>query len=219
MEDRFHRAELADGLVALTEEMPGVRSAAVGVWVRFGSVHERAEQMGVAHMLEHMVFKGTQKRSAREIALVLERLGGSLDAYTTREHTSFQARVLDENIDVAVDVLADMVLDPVLRAPDLELEREVILEEISTVEDTPDDLVFDLHAEALWGEHPYGYSILGTRETVARLDTGDLRDVHERAYRRPNLIIAAAGSIRRDEVLERISHHFQNAGNSAAKLA
>src|SRR5438309_9922558 len=101
MEENFQTTELGDGLIALTEEVPGVRSAAVGVWVRFGSVHERPEQMGVAHMLEHMVFKGTQRRSAKDIALVLERLGGSLDAYTTREHTSFQARVLDENIDVA----------------------------------------------------------------------------------------------------------------------
>ncbi len=219
MEDRFQRVELADGLVALTEEMPGVRSAAVGVWVRFGSVHERPEQMGVAHMLEHMVFKGTQKRSALDIALVLERLGGSLDAYTTREHTSFQARVLDVNLDVAVDVLADMVLDPVLRTGDLDLEREVILEEISTVEDTPDDLVFDLHAEALWGEHPYGYSILGTRDTVARVDASDLRDVHGRAYGRPNLIVAAAGNIQHDEVIAKITEHFARGANSAPKLA
>jgi predicted Zn-dependent peptidase len=218
-DDQFRTHDLGGGLVALTEEMPGVRSVAAGVWVRFGSVHERPDQMGVAHMLEHMVFKGTNKRSARDIALVLERVGGSLDAYTTREHTSYQARVLDENLDLGLEVLADMVLGPVLRASDLELEREVILEEISTVEDTPDDLVFDLHAEAMWGEHPYGYSILGTRDTVSRLDAADLRDVHDRAYRRPNIIVAVAGSIQRDEAVERIAEHFAGAQNSAAKLA
>src|SRR5690606_7313368 len=143
--------------------MPGVRSVSVGVWVRAGSVYESRGEMGVSHLLEHMVFKGTQRRSAHEIALALERLGGSLDAYTTREHTSFQTRTLDEHLDAALDVLADLVLNPTLRGQDLELEREVVLEEISTVEDTPDDLVFDLHAEALWGDHPYGFSILGTR--------------------------------------------------------
>ena len=202
--DRFARAELGDGLVVLTEEMPGVRSAAAGVWVRAGSVYESAAEMGVSHLLEHMVFKGTRQRSARELALVLERLGGSLDAYTTREYTSFQARTLDEHLDVALDVLADLVLHPLLREEDLELEREVVLEEISTVEDTPDDLVFDLHAQALWGEHPYGYSILGTRATVGALTAADLRRLHERAYRRPNLLVAVAGNIRHDAVVERV---------------
>lgn len=194
-EERFARAELEDGLVVLTEELPAVRSTALGVWVRFGTAHERATEMGVSHLLEHMAFKGTRRRSAKDLALALERLGGSLDAYTTREHTSFQARVLDTDFAEALDVLADLVLGPVLRPQDLELEREVVLEEISTVEDTPDDLVFDCHAEALWGDHPYGYNILGTRDTVTALDAADLRRVHEAAYRRPNLIVAAAGNV------------------------
>ena len=219
--DRFARAELGDGLVVLTEEMPGVRSAAAGVWVRAGSVYESAAEMGVSHLLEHMVFKGTRQRSARELALVLERLGGSLDAYTTREYTSFQARTLDEHLDVALDVLADLVLHPLLREEDLELEREVVLEEISTVEDTPDDLVFDLHAQALWGEHPYGYSILGTRATVGALTAADLRRLHERAYRRPNLLVAVAGNIRHDAVVERVAELFAEAasGERAARPA
>ncbi|HEY8484814.1 MAG TPA: pitrilysin family protein [Longimicrobiales bacterium] len=206
--ERIASVELEDGLTVLTEEMPGVRSAAVGVWVRYGSVHETPEEMGVAHLLEHMVFKGTRRRSAREIALALERLGGSLDAYTTREHTSYQARVLDEYLDVALDVLADLVLDPLLRPEDLELEREVVLEEIATVEDTPDDLVFDLHARALWGDHPLGYSILGTRETVSRIGVAELRRAHERGYRARNLIVAAAGNIQHAEVVERVAELF-----------
>lgn len=218
-EERFNRVELDNGLVVLTEEMPGVRSASVGVWVRAGPIHESRSEMGVSHLLEHMVFKGTERRSAREIALVLERLGGSLDAYTTREHTSYQARTLDEHQDTALDVLADLVLRPLLRPADLELEREVVLEEISTVEDTPDDLVFELHAEALWGDHPYGYSILGTRDTVARLTVEDLRRVHERAYRAPNLVVAAAGNVRHDAVVDRVAELFAAAANGVEARA
>ena len=130
MTDTLARAELAGGLLVLTEQLPALRSASIGVWVRTGSIREQPAEMGVSHLLEHMVFKGTSRRNARDIALVLERLGGSLDAYTTREHTCFSARVLDEHLDTAIDVLADLVLDPLLRAQDLELEREVVLEEI-----------------------------------------------------------------------------------------
>ncbi|MFO7259517.1 MAG: pitrilysin family protein [bacterium] len=209
--DRFARADLGDGLVVLTEEMPGVRSAAVGVWVHAGSVYESADEMGVSHLLEHMVFKGTERRTAREIALALERLGGSLDAYTTREHTSFQTRTLDEHVDAALDVLADLVLHPLLREEDLELEREVVLEEISTVEDTPDDLVFDLHAQALWGDHPYGFSILGTRESVGSLRAADLKRLHRRAYCRQNILVAAAGHISHEHVVARVAELFGDA--------
>ncbi|HEX7118920.1 MAG TPA: pitrilysin family protein [Longimicrobiales bacterium] len=213
--DRFACVELPGGLLVLSEEMPGVRSVSVGVWVRSGSVHESPAELGASHLVEHMVFKGTRHRSAREIALVLERLGGSLDAYTTREHTGYQARVLDEHFDTALDVLADLVLHPTFRPQDLELEREVVLEEISTVEDTPDDLVFELHAEALWGAHPYGYPILGTRETVCRLGAEELRRLHERRYRRPNLIVAAAGNVRHDVLVERVEALFAGAPEGA----
>jgi len=158
--------------------------------------------MGVSHLLQHMVFKGTARRTAKEIALSLEVLGGSLDAYTTREHTAYQARVLDEHLPQAADVLADLVLHPLLRSDDLKLERKVVLEEISTVDDTPDDLVFELHGEALWGQHPYGYSILGTRETVSRLGVRDLREVHARAYHPANIVVAAAGSVDHDRLID-----------------
>jgi predicted Zn-dependent peptidase len=196
--------------------MPGIRSASLGVWVKTGSVHEQPLEMGISHMLEHMVFKGTTRRTAHEIALVLERLGGSLDAYTTREHTCYQARVLDEHLDLAAEVLADLVLHPVLRAADLELEREVVLEEISTVEDTPDDLVFDLHSRALWGEHPYGFSILGTRQSVSDLTDQVLRRAHERAYRQPNLVIAAAGHVQHEPFVARVRELFESAPRGGA---
>src|SRR3954469_5546463 len=132
------RTTFPNGLTVLSEHMPGVRSVAFGAWVRSASLHERPEVMGVSHLLEHMVFKGTATRSARDIALALEQLGGSLDAYTAREHTSFQARVLDEHLHEAADVIADLVFRPAIRAEDLKLERKVVLEEISMVDDTPD---------------------------------------------------------------------------------
>ncbi len=198
----FRRTVLPNGLTVLSEHMPGVRSVAFGAWVRAASLHEIPEKMGVSHLLEHMVFKGTEHRSAKDIALSLEALGGSLDAYTAREHTVYQARVLDEHIVHAADVIGDMVFRPLLRSADLTLERKVVLEEIGMVEDTPDDLVFELHNEALWGRHPYGYSILGTRDTVAGLGVRDLRALHERAYHPGHLVVAAAGSVEHDRLLD-----------------
>ncbi len=198
--DSVERTELANGIEVLTERVPGVRSVAVGVWARQGSAHEQEADTGASHMLEHMVFKGTARRSAAEIAVALEGLGGSLDAYTSREHTSYQARVLDEHLPDALDVLADLVMQPQLRASDLELEREVVLEEIAQVEDTPDDLVFELHGERLWRGHPYGRSILGTKESVAAMTADRLRDLHGERYAGRNLIVAAAGSIDPDEL-------------------
>jgi predicted Zn-dependent peptidase len=181
--------------------MPGVRSVAFGAWVRAASLHEPREKMGVSHLLEHMVFKGTARRSAKQIALELEALGGSLDAYTSREHTVYQARVLDEHLDIAADVIGDFVFAPLLRKSDLELERKVVLEEIGMVDDTPDDLVYELHSEALWGPHPYGYSILGTRDSVSSLKTADLEALHHRAYHPGQLIVAASGNVEHDQLL------------------
>ena len=186
---------LANGVRVLSERVAGVRSVAVGVWVCHGAAHDDARVSGASHLLEHMVFKGTRERTAHEIALSLEVLGGSLDAYTTREHTGFQARVLDEHLPLALDVLADLTLHPLLRAADFDLEREVVLEEIAEVEDTPDDLVFELHGEELWPASPFGRSILGTPDTVGGMDLDVLRELHARAYRGANLVVAAAGSL------------------------
>ena len=197
----FRRTVLPNGLTVLSEQMPGVRSVAFGAWVRAASIHEPRELMGVSHLLEHMVFKGTARRSARQIALELEALGGSLDAYTSREHTVYQARVLDEHLDIAADVIGDFVFAPLLRRNDLELERKVVLEEIGMVDDTPDDLVFELHGEALWGRHPYGYSILGTRDTVSSLRTSDLEALHARAYHPRQLVVAASGNVEHEALL------------------
>lgn len=195
------RTVLPNGLTVLSEHIPGVRSIAIGAWVRAASLHEPRERMGVSHMLEHMVFKGTEHRSAHQIASALESLGGSLDAYTAREHTCFQARVLDEHLPQAADVILDLVFRPLLRSADLKLERKVILEEIAMVDDTPDDLVFELHNAALWGSHPYGYSILGTRESVAGMPLESIRELHARAYHPPQVVIAASGNVEHADLL------------------
>jgi predicted Zn-dependent peptidase len=201
LDREVHQTTAPNGVTVLTERVPTVRSAAVGVWIRSASVHEPRPKMGVSHLLEHMVFKGTERRSAQEIALALEARGGSLDAYTSRDTTAFQARVLDQDLPRAVDVLTDLVRRPVLRDSDLQLERNVVLEEINTVDDTPDDLVFELSSQALWPDHPYGYSILGTRDTVAALSAEDLKGLHGRAYFPGNCVIAAAGNLTHAQLL------------------
>jgi predicted Zn-dependent peptidase len=202
LDEGLYRTDADNGVTVLSEVVPGVRSVAVGIWIRTASAHEARAKMGVSHLLEHMVFKGTERRTARQIALELEVRGGALDAFTSRDHTSYQARVLDEDLPRALDVLTDVVRNPSLRDADLDLERKVVLEEISTVEDTPDDLVFDLHAEALWAGHPYGFPILGTRETVGALAAKDLKELHQRTYHPRHVVIAAAGSLNHEVLLK-----------------
>jgi predicted Zn-dependent peptidase len=218
-----HRTDCANGLTVLSEFIPGRRTVAFGAWVRFGTLHEQRAQMGLAHLLEHMVFKGTATRSARDLAFSLESLGGSLDAYTEREFTSYQARVLDRHLDAAVDVIGDLVFHARLADADLALERQVILEEIAMVEDTPDDVVFDLHNEALWGDHPHAYRILGTPDSVRALTTDHLRALRDAQYQPGRLVVAAAGNVSHEELLDVLQRHgwldrpcIGNAGPSLA---
>ena len=201
LDEGLLRTTAPNGLIVLTERLPGVRSAAVGIYVRTASGHERPGQLGISHLLEHMVFKGTERRTARELALELEVRGGGLDAFTGRDYTSYQAHVLDADLPLAIEILTDLVRRPLLRESDLESERNVILEEINGVADTPDDLVFELHAQALWPTHPYGYSILGTRETLEALSSEDLRALHRAGYYRGNCVIVAAGNVSHDQLI------------------
>lgn len=198
----LRRTVCDNGLTVLSEHLPGVRSVALGAWVRSASIHEAPAQMGVSHFLEHLVFKGTRSMGPREIALSIEQLGGSLDAYTSRDHTAFQARVLDEDLDEAARVIGELIFHPALRESDLKLERKVILEEIASVEDQPDDLVFELHNDALFGDSPYGHVILGTRDTIKALGIADVRALHERAYRPGLIVVAAAGNVEHERLLE-----------------
>ena len=201
--------------------MDGVRSAAVGAWVRLGSAHEPDRLAGASHLLEHMVFRGTTNRSRRQVALALESLGGSLNAYTSREHTGFEARVLDRHVPEAVEVLADLIRNPLLREEDLDREREVVLEEIAAVEDAPDDLVFDLHGARMWRGHPYGRPIPGSRDTVAAITRADLVDLHRGAYSGANLVVAAAGRVDHDDFVAMVEDRFGGvrAGESTRPVA
>ena len=204
LDRQVRRSVLSSGTVVLSERMDSVRSVAAGVWVRRGTAHEQPEYRGIAHLLEHMVFKGTNRRSAQEIAAAVESTGGSLDAYTTHEHTSFQVRVTGDHLGTGLDVLTDLAFSPALRAEDLYLEREVVLEEISRMEETPDDLVFELHSEFMYDGHPYGSPILGTRDTVESLDAGSLKRLHDEAYRPENIVVAVAGQVDHDALLDQV---------------
>ncbi len=204
----MREAVLDNGIRVITERRPDVRSVAVGVWIDQGSAHETPESGGVSHLIEHLVFKGTERRTAHEIALSLESLGGSLDAYTTREHTSYQAHVLDEHLPVALDVLADLVLHPLLDPADLELEKDVVIEEIAGVEDTPDDLVFDLHGAEFWNGHTYGRPILGTRESVRAFQIDELRSLHSERYQGRNIVLGCVGNIEHDDVANQLAELF-----------
>ncbi|WP_419937679.1 M16 family metallopeptidase [Candidatus Palauibacter sp.] len=186
----------------LSERMDSVRSVAIGLWVRQGRVHEDAEHGGASHLLEHMVFKGTRRRSARDLAWELERLGGALDAYTTHEFTAFQARVPAAALGIALDVLCDLAFFPRLSGDDLDVEREVVLEEIASAAEVPEDIVFEEHARALYGGHPYGEPILGTRESVRGLSVSALAALHERAYRPGNVVVAAAGAVEHGDLVD-----------------
>jgi len=201
LDDGLLRSAAPNGLMVLSERLPGVRSAAVGIWVRSASAHEPRDLMGAAHLLEHLVFKGTERRTSKQLAEELEVRGGSLDAYTSRDHTSFQAHVLDADVPLAVEVLTDLVRHPLLRGEDLELERKVVLEEISSMLDTPDDLVFELHSRTLWPDHPYGYSILGTPASIGHLSAAELTALHRGGYYPGNCVIAAAGHVDHDQLL------------------
>src|SRR6266540_2278277 len=220
LDREIHRTTAPNGVTVLSERVASVRSAAAGVWIRTASAHEPRPKMGVSHLLEHMVFKGTERRSAQEIALALEARGGSLDAYTSRDSTAFHARVLDADLPRALDVITDIVRRPLLRDTDLSLERQVVLEEISTVADTPDDEVFDLMYETMWPTHPYGFQILGTKETVSALSADDLKHLHARAYFPGNCIIAAGGNLTHDELLQEVERQgwFDGNGKTSPSL-
>ena len=189
--------------------MPHVRSVSIGVWLTRGSRHEPVEQSGIAHFVEHMLFKGTATRSAEDIAQTIDSIGGQMDAFTAKEYAGYYLKVLDEHLPLAVDVLSDIVMRPALSADDVEREKKVVVEEIKMVEDTPDDLVHELFTEGFWPDHPLGRPILGTRETVEALSAEGLRQYFTTAYSSPNLIVAAVGNIEHAQVRELVTRAFE----------
>jgi len=188
--------------------MPHVRSVSIGVWLARGSRHEPQEQSGIAHFVEHMLFKGTNTRSAEDIAQTIDSIGGQMDAFTAKEYASYYIKVLDEHLPLAVDVLSDIVRHPAFTEDDIEREKKVVLEEIKMVEDTPDDLVHELFTENFWVDHPLGRPILGTKETVEGLTQDRLRGYFRSVYAAPNLIIAAVGNVDHQQVRDLVEKYF-----------
>ncbi|MFC1529720.1 M16 family metallopeptidase [Gemmatimonadota bacterium] len=206
--DHYRLTELDNGLTVVTETLSHVRSVAFGVWSRAGSRDETAGREGTAHFLEHMFFKGSENRSAFDIAYELERKGGYLNAFTSKDHTCYYAHILDEHLPVAVDVLGDMIQHPKLDPVELEREKQVVLEEIKTSFDTPDDWVHELFLMDLYGSHPLAHPVLGYEESVSGLSADDLRSFIDTRYRNGNLLVAAAGSLEHERVVELVEKTF-----------
>lgn len=207
-ERNLRRTVLPNGLIVLTERMEHLRSVAMGVWIKSGSRGEDAEINGISHFVEHMVFKGTRSRSAQHIAREMDSIGGNLDAFTGKETICFNVKSLANHVPIALDVLADLVLNPTFTSQDIERERGVILEEIKIDEDNPDVLVNELFTQNFWKDHPLGKPILGTTATVSKLDQNKLFDFHGGRFHGGNMVFSAAGNLEHDEFVESVTQKF-----------
>jgi predicted Zn-dependent peptidase len=207
-ERNLRRTVLPNGLIVLTERMDHLRSVAMGVWIKSGSRGEAAETNGISHFVEHMVFKGTRNRSAQLIAREMDSIGGNLDAFTGKETICFNVKSLADHVPIALDVLADLVLNPTFASNDIERERGVILEEIKIDEDNPDVLVHELFTQSFWKDHPLGKPILGTTATVTRLDQPKLLDYHGGRFHAGNMVFSAAGNLDHDQFVAAMAEKF-----------
>lgn len=210
---------LSNGFRIVTEQMPGLKSASIGIWVTAGGRHERIEQNGIAHFLEHMAFKGTKRRSALQIAEAIEDVGGYINAYTSREMTAYYARVLENDVPLALDVIADILLNPLFEPSEIEVERGVILQEIGQALDTPDDIIFDWLQEEAFGDQALGRTILGPTERVSAFSKSDLSDFVGEHYGPDQMILSAAGAVDPDQLLalaEKLFGHLPRGKDQSA---
>lgn len=205
----YQKTVLNNGVRILTEEIAHVRSVAIGLWVGAGSRDEQEGYEGISHFIEHMSFKGTQKRTAKDLAESLESVGGQLNAFTTKEYTCYYAKVLDEDMDLAIDVLSDMFFHSLFDEKEIEKEKKVVIEEIKMYEDAPDELIHDLFSEYVWNDHPLGKPILGTEESIVNLTREKIITYISRHYSPDNLVIAVAGKIRHEDVVQKLQPLFQ----------
>jgi predicted Zn-dependent peptidase len=206
----IRRQVLANGLTIITEQMAHIRSASIGIWLQTGSRDEDPEQNGISHFIEHMVFKGTKHRSAEEIARQVDSIGGNMDAFTAKECICFNVKVLDEHIPTALDILSDLVLNPVFDDADIARERGVIMEEIKMDEDNPDYLVHEIFTQNFWKDHPLGKPILGTKETVKRFERAPVFDAYQHRFAPGNIIVSAAGNLDHDRFVALVIGKFQD---------
>jgi predicted Zn-dependent peptidase len=217
--DAVRRSDLPGGLRVLTETVPGVRSVSLGIWIAIGSRDEAPEQAGAAHYLEHLLFKGTRRRTAAEIAEEFDAVGGDLNAFTAKEHTCYYAHVLDTDLPLAVDVLADVITDATMRPSDVEIERNVVLEEIAMRDDDPEDLLGELADEALFGAHPLGRPVIGSEESIRGMQRATLHAFWRGEYTTPRMIVAAAGNLVHEDVVELVGSALAAAGARAGGAA
>jgi predicted Zn-dependent peptidase len=213
------RTVLPGGLRIVTEAMPGVRSVSVGVWVPVGSRDETPALAGTSHFLEHLLFKGTSTRSALDIAIEMDAVGGECNAFTEKEHTCFYATVLDRDLPLAIDVISDVVLHATVTAQDVDVERSVVLEEIAMRDDDPSDLVFDEFSSALYGDSPVGRPILGTVDSIAALTRGQVRGYYARRYQPGEMVVSVAGNVTHAEVVRLVRRAFGDVGAPTASRA
>jgi len=206
---KIRSTTLANGIHVITEAMPHVRSVAVGLWIGTGARTESAEQNGISHFIEHMVFQGTEKYSAEEIARSVDSIGGNLDAYTSKELVCFNTKVLDEHLPLAFDVLSQLVTHPLFHDRDIVKEKGVVLEEIKMENDSPEYLVHELFCRRFWAEHPLGRPILGTPETVGAFDQTMIRDYFTGVYTPSNILVTAAGNLRHEQLLDLVRKEFE----------
>ncbi|HXJ89289.1 MAG TPA: pitrilysin family protein [Candidatus Binatia bacterium] len=206
----IRRQKLPNGLTVITEQMQHIRSASIGVWLQTGSRDEDPEWNGISHFIEHMVFKGTKHRTAEEIARQVDSIGGNMDAFTAKECICFNVKVLDEHIPVALDIVSDLVLNPIFDASDIARERGVIMEEIKMDEDNPDYLVHEIFTQNFWKDHPLGKPILGTKETVKRFEREPVLDAYVHRFAPGNIIVSAAGNLDHDRFVELVRGHFEH---------
>jgi len=219
MIDEVRSTRLPNGITVLTEHMPGLRSVTAGIWVRRGSRHESSELNGICHFIEHAVFKGTERRTARDIAVESDRLGGNLDAFTTHEMTGFAVKVADKSLPAAFDLLADLLAHPRFDQIDMDREQKVILEEMKMVEDTPDEFLGELFNAAYFPGHPLGRPIEGTEETVSTFNRTTISDFHAREFSTLNLVIAAAGNVEHEQMVALVEKSFDDtAAQSGGRL-
>jgi predicted Zn-dependent peptidase len=218
-EPRIRRETFANGLRLVTESMPHVRSVSIGVWLTRGSRQEPLAHAGIAHFVEHMLFKGTTTRSAEDIAQQVDSIGGQLDAFTSKEYAGYYVKVLDEHLPLAVDVLTDLVSNPVFAREDIEREQKVVLEEIKMVEDTPDDLVHEIFAESYWNGHPLGRPILGTPASVSALDQTTLHRYFADTYVANNFVVVAVGNLDHEQVRALVEEKFARTPASGGTVA
>jgi predicted Zn-dependent peptidase len=208
MKENIQTTRLANGLTILTEKMPDVRSATVGIWLKKGSRHEPAHLNGILHFIEHAVFKGTKRRSALDIAVESDRLGGHLDAFTSHEITGFMMKVVDKNAIQALDLIADMLANPNFDEKEMRREQKVILEEIKMVEDSPEEILGEIFTEKFFPNHPLGLPIEGTRKTVKTFNHKATLEFHQEIYSPKNLVVAAAGNIEHAQIVDLMEKTF-----------